>query len=133
MNFVKVETDEGIATVVLNRGKVNALNGEVVNELRESLKALEVDKDLKTIVLTGYGKFFSFGSSVFAGSTEMLRFCIGSANATKVLYSGAMYSAEEAMSIGLVNSVLTEKNLLVQADCPALKIYCPVLQSVQEG
>ena len=189
MNFVKVETNEGIATIVINRGKVNALNGEVVDELRESLKALEVDQDLKAIVLTGYGKFFlfgfdipeflsftkekftnylinftnlytylflypkpvvaalnghtiaggcmlalacdsrvmvdrkakislneiAFGSSVFAGSTEMLRFWIGSANATEVLYSGAMYSAKEAMSFGLVHTVLTEQNLMVHA------------------
>lgn len=189
MNFVRVKTNEGIATVVLNRGKVNALNGEVVDELRESFKALEVDKDLKAIILTGHGKFFSFGfdipeflsfskeeftnylinftdlytylflypkpvvaalnghtiaggcmlalacdkrvmvdgkgkislneiafgSSVFAGSTEMLRFWTGSANATKVLYSGAMYSAKEALSVGLVHTVVTEQNLMVQA------------------
>ena len=31
MNFVKVEVDDGIATVALNRGKVNALNDEVVD------------------------------------------------------------------------------------------------------
>lgn len=189
MNFVKIETNEGIATVVLERGKVNALNGEVVDELRESFQALEANLDLKAIVLTGYGKFFSFGfdipeflsfskkdftnylinftdlytylfqypklvvaalnghtiaggcmlalacdqrvmvdgkgkislneiafgSSVFAGSTEMLRFWIGSANATKVLYSGAMYSAKEAMSFGLVNTVATEQNLMLKA------------------
>lgn len=189
MNFVKVETIDEIATVMLRRGKVNALNGTVVDELRERLKALEVDQNLKALVLTGYGKFFSFGfdipeflsftkeeftnyltnftdlytylflyskpvvaalnghtiaggcmlalacdnrvmvsgkgkislneiafgSSVFAGSTEMLRFWIGSANATKVLYSGAMYSAEEAMSLGLVQDVLSEGNLMVQA------------------
>jgi len=189
MNFVEVETSEGIATVVLSRGKVNALNGMVVDNLRERLKVLEVDQDLKALVLTGYGKFFSFGfdipeflsytkeeftnyltnftdlytylflypkpvvaalnghtiaggcmlalacdsrvmasgkgkislneiafgSSVFAGSTEMLRFWIGSANATKVLYSGAMYSAEEAMSLGLVQEIVNEDNLMVQA------------------
>ena len=50
MNFVKVETNEGIATVILNRGKVNALNGEVVDELRESFMALEVNQDIKAIV-----------------------------------------------------------------------------------
>ncbi|MCP4178896.1 MAG: enoyl-CoA hydratase/isomerase family protein [bacterium] len=189
MNFVKVETNEGIATVIINRGKVNALNGEVVDELRESLNALEIDHDIKAIVLTGCGKFFSFGfdipeflsfskekftnylinftdlytylflypkpvvaalnghaiaggcmltlacdsrimidkkakislneiafgSSVFAGITEMLRFWVGSANATKILYSGAMYSAEEAMSLGLIHTVLTEQHLMVQA------------------
>ena len=189
MNFVKVQTNDGIATVVIKRGKVNALNGEVVDELRDSFKALEADPDTGAIVLTGYGNFFSFGfdvpeflsftkeeftdylinftdlytylflypkpvvaalnghtiaggcmvalacdtrvmvdgkgkislneiafgSSVFAGSTEMLRFSIGSANAAKVLYSGAMYSAEEAMRFGLVQAVFTEEDLMVQA------------------
>lgn len=189
MNFVKVEIHEGIATVVLNRGKVNALNGEFVDELKECFKALEVNQDASAIVLTGDGKFFSFGfdipaflsftkeeftnylinftdlytylflypkpviaalnghtiaggcmialgcdtrvmadgkgkislneidfgSSVFSGSMEMLRFCIGSANAAKVLYSGAMYSAEEAMSLGLVQAVVPEEDLMIQA------------------
>lgn len=189
MNFIKVETRNGIATVALNRGKVNALNSEVIDEIRESFKALEGDQDLKAIIFTGSGNFFSFGfdipeflsfskneftnylfnftdlyrylfgypkpvvaalnghtiaggcmlalacdsrvmvegkgkislneiafgSSVFAGSTEMLRFWVGSANATRVLYSGAMYSAKEAMHIGLVQAVSTEQNLMVQA------------------
>ncbi len=189
MNYVEVEINEGVATVVLSRGKVNALNGIVVDELRERLKVLEVGQDVKALVLTGYGNFFSFGfdipeflsftkaeftnfltnftdlytylflypkpvvaalnghtiaggcmlalacdsrlmaagkgkislneiafgSSVFAGSTAMLRFWIGSANATKVLYSGAMYSAEEAMSLGLVQEVLPEDQLMFQA------------------
>lgn len=34
MDFVTVEINEGIATVTLKRGKVNALNGSVVDELR---------------------------------------------------------------------------------------------------
>lgn len=189
MNFLTVETRQKIATVVLKRGKVNALNGEVVDELRKCLGALEVDQNINAVVLTGYGKFFSFGfdipeflsftkekftkylinftdlyaylflypkpvvaalnghtiaggcmlalacdnrvmadgkgkislneiafgSMVFAGSTEMLRFWVGSANATKVLYSGAMYSAEDAMRVGLVDSVLAEESLMVEA------------------
>ena len=53
-----------------------------------------------------------FGASVFAGITEMLRFAVGSANATKVLYSGSMYSAEEAKSIGLIDEVATEPDLM---------------------
>jgi len=189
MSFVEVETSGGIATVALSRGKVNALNGMVVDELRGHLKELEVDRNVKAIILTGCGKFFSFGfdipeflfftkeeftnylinftdlytylflypkpvvaalnghtiaggcmlalacdsrvmvagkskislneidfgSSVFAGSTEMLRFCIGSAAAAKVLYSGVMYSAEEAISLGLVQEVVEEANLMAQA------------------
>lgn len=170
---------------MLNRGKVNALNGEVVDQLRAQLKSLETDTAVKAIIITGAGKFFSFGfdipeflsfekgqfvaylenftnlytylflypkpvvaavnghamaggcmlalacdyrvmingnarislneigfgSSVFAGSVEMLRFCVGSANASTVLYSGAMYSAPEAQRLGLVNELANEPEL----------------------
>jgi enoyl-CoA hydratase/carnithine racemase len=54
----------------------------------------------------------NFGSSVFAGSTEMLRFSVGDKNATKVLYSGSMYSAEEAQILGLVDEVTSENYLI---------------------
>jgi enoyl-CoA hydratase/carnithine racemase len=181
MKFVMIQKKDGIATLMLSRGKVNALNGIVIDELRSVLKSMECDVEVRSIVLTGLGKFFSFGfdvqeflsfkkeefsgyladfadfytylflypkpivaalnghaigggcmlalacdhrvmasgkakislneisfgSSVFAGSVEMLRFWAGSANATQVLYSGAMYSAEEARNLGLVQGVTT--------------------------
>lgn len=189
MQFVKVEIGDGVATVALSRGKVNALNNTIVDELKQCLKKLAADRDLNAIVLTGRGTFFSFGfdipefllftkaefsdyltrftdlytylftypkpvvaalnghtiaggcmlalacdyrvmvsgkaklslneitfgASVFAGSTEMLRFLVGSATATEVLYSGAMYSAEEALDLGLVQAVADEDQLLDRA------------------
>lgn len=189
MDFIELHRSNGIATLVLRRGKVNALNGTVVDQLRGVLKGLEGDPDVKSIVLTGVGKFFSFGfdipeflsftkeqfteyltrftdlytyvflypkpvvaainghtiaggcmlalacdhrvmvsgkakialneigfgSSVFAGSTEMLRFWVGGANATAVLFSGAMYRAEEAKSMGLVQEVTTDGELMDKA------------------
>jgi len=189
MEYVQVKRDRGIATLTLSRGKVNALNGDVVDQLRHQLEVLEADRDVRAIVLTGSGGFFSFGfdipefrsqtaesfsryvsaftdlykylfrhpkpvvaalnghtiaggcmlalacdrrvmvsgkakislneisfgSTVFAGSTEMLRFWIGGANAAEVLYSGAMYSAEEARALGLVHQVTTDDDLLPSA------------------
>jgi 3,2-trans-enoyl-CoA isomerase len=184
MDFVALQKTDRIATLTLSRGKVNALNAAVVDQLRTRLKDLEVDPEIAALILTGSGKFFSFGfdipeflaltkeefteyltnftdlytylflypkpviaalnghtmaggcmlalacdhrvmttgnakislneigfgSSVFAGSTEMLRFWVGSANATAILYSGAMYQAEEAKSLGLVHEASTEQN-----------------------
>ena len=184
MEFVALQKDNGIATLTLSRGRVNALNRTVVDQLRVQLKNLEIDREVSAVVLTGSGKFFSFGfdipeflaltkeefadylanftdlytylflfpkpviaainghamaggcmltlacdhrvmpigkakislneigfgSSVFAGSTEMLRFWVGSANATAILYTGAMYQAEEAKDLGLVHEVSTEQN-----------------------
>ena len=57
----------------------------------------------------------TFGASVFAGSTEMLRFWVGSARATEVLYSGAMYSAQEALDIGLVQATSNDDQLIERA------------------
>lgn len=58
MGFVTVDMDEGIATVTLSRPKVNALNGDVVEELKETFGRLETNPDAKAIVLTGQGNFF---------------------------------------------------------------------------
>jgi Delta3-Delta2-enoyl-CoA isomerase len=189
MEFIGLQRSDGIATLTLGRGKVNALNNDVVDQLREALKTSESDPEVKSFILTGTGKFFSFGfdipeflsftkeqfteflnnftdlytylflypkpvvaalnghtvaggcmlalacdyrvmvsgkakislneigfgSSVFAGSTEMLRFWAGSANATEVLFSGEMYPAERAKSLGLVQEVVDEDNLMSMA------------------
>jgi Delta3-Delta2-enoyl-CoA isomerase len=189
MSYIELETSDGIATVSLARGKVNALNGAVVAELRNCLEELEADPEVRAVVLTGRGRFFSFGfdipefltfskeeftaylvafsglctylflypkpvvaalnghaiaggcmlalacdgrvmavgkakislneitfgSTVFAGSTEMLRFWVGSAAATKILFSGAMISAEEARNLGLVEEFEPEKTVVNRA------------------
>src|SRR5262245_13674015 len=57
----------------------------------------------------------AFGSSLFAGAIEMLRFLVGSANATRILYSGTMYPSEEAKSLGLVDEVVAEEEVTAAA------------------
>lgn len=186
MTYVETEISAGTAVIRLHRGKVNPLNGQVVDELRANFQAMENDAEITAVIFTGHGKFFSFGfdipeflsfskaeftryltnfadlytylfqypkplvaalnghtvaggcmlalacdrrlmadgsgkislneisfgASVFAGSTEMLRFRVGSATATDILYSGAMYSAREAAALGLVDEV-TDKTVLM--------------------
>ena len=180
-----VSKEGEIAIVTLSRGKVNALNEVMVEELTKSFEDLETDNEVRSIIFTGSGKFFSFGfdvpeflnysksdfirylekftnfytylflfpkpivaalnghtiaggcmlatacdfrlmvtgkakislneitfgSPVLAGSVEMLRYCVGSRNAQSILYSGAMYSAEEACQLGLVDQVSSEDAL----------------------
>lgn len=184
-----VSKDGEIATVTLSRGKVNALNEPMVEELTKSFEDLETDNEVRSIIFTGSGKFFSFGfdvpeflnysksdfirylekftnfytylflfpkpivaalnghtiaggcmlatacdfrlmvtgkakislneitfgSAVLAGSVEMLKYCVGSRNAQSILYSGAMYSAEEACQLGLVDQVSSEDALTEDA------------------
>lgn len=195
MSFIHVSRDGEIATVTLSRGKVNALNEPMVEELTEAFQNLEKDDTVNSVILTDSGKFFSFGfdvpefqnyaksdfirylkkfthfytylflfpkpvvaalnghtiaggcmlatacdyrlmvsgkakialneitfgSSVFAGSVEMLRFCAGSRNAQSILYSGAMYSAEEAFELSLVDQVSSETALAEDARRVALE------------
>src|SRR5215813_5619585 len=189
MDLVTSHITDGLSTLMVDRGNVNALNGDVVDQLRTHLKKLETNPKVRAIMLTGAGKFFSFGfdipefinfskeqfiaflrnftdlytylflypkpvvaalnghamaggcmlalacdyrvmiegkakislneigfgSSVFAGSVEMLRFWVGSATASRILYSGAMYTAEEAKHMGLVNKVASETELTLIA------------------
>jgi enoyl-CoA hydratase/carnithine racemase len=177
VSFVDVSTEAGIATVRLSRGKVNALNDEVVAQLQSGFQKVESDPAVGAVILTGTGKFFSFGfdtpqfltysksdferylrsfsalclylftfpkpiiaavnghaiaggcmlatacesrlmvtgkarialneitfgASVFDWSVAMLRCCVGHRNAERILYSGQMYSAEEALELRLVD------------------------------
>lgn len=196
MDFISVTTNNGIVNLVLNRGKVNALNDQVIAEIQSVLTGLEKDPDARAVIMTGTGSFFSFGfdvpeflsypqeafksfitqftglytymflypkpivaalnghtiaggcmlalacdrrimvsgrakislneisfgAPVFAGSTEMLRFCAGNNNATEILYSGAMYTAEEAKPLGLIDKISCEKDLADEATRAALEL-----------
>jgi len=179
MDFIQVLKGEVITTVTLNRNKVNALNEQVMDEFQATFEQLERDESIRSIVLTGQRKFFSFGfdvpelnqgtredynrfltkftdfytylftfpkpviaainghaigggcmltlacdyrvmvsgkakislneitfgSSVFAGSIEMLRTAVGQKNAELFVISGGMYTAEEASRFGLIDQV----------------------------
>jgi 3,2-trans-enoyl-CoA isomerase len=185
MEYISRTDHDGIARVVIRRGKVNAFNDAVIDEMSRTFAELALDPSVRAITLTGTGKFFSFGfdipqflgyskeqftryltsftrlyreiflhpkpvvamlnghtiagacmiatscdyrvmvsgkarislneinfgSSVFAGSVEMLKLLVGHRNAESVLYSGAMYTAEEAHRMGLVDQVVSEADL----------------------
>lgn len=189
MSYIHVSRDGEIATVTLSRGKVNALNEPMVEEITTSFEDLATDNQVKSIIFTGSGKFFSFGfdvpellsypkndfirylekftslytalfcfpkpvvaalnghtiaggcmlatacdfrlmvtgkarislneitfgAPVPAGTLEMLKYCVGSRNAQSIVYSGAMYSGEEAFQLGLVDQVSSEDSLAEDA------------------
>lgn len=186
MSPVEVTRSGEVAVVTLCRGKVNALNEATVERLARCFDEVQRESAVRSVVLTGAGKFFSFGfdipellpysreaftrflvaftelytklyvfpkplvaalnghavaggcmlatacdyrvmvrgrakislneitfgSSVFAGSTEMLVEIVGRRNAETILYSGAMYDAEEARGLGLVDDVATDDELM---------------------
>ena len=189
MSFVHLDVQEGLATVRLERGKVNALNDRVVDELAGCLHGLESDPAVRGVLLTGTGRFFSFGfdipeflgmsqedfaaylrkftalyreivvhprpvvaalnghtvaggcmlatacdvrvmvkdnakiglneigfgSSVFAGSLELVRFWVGDRRAQEIVYGGTLYTGEQALALGLVDAVVGDRELLDEA------------------
>ncbi len=59
---VKVDIEEGIAWVTLNRPeKRNAMSPTLNGEMKEVLEAIEIDEDAKVLVLTGAGESWSAG------------------------------------------------------------------------
>lgn len=185
MEFHECAVKDGIARIALARGKVNAINEAVVDELTGRLDQLSRDPQVKSVVLTGSGKFFTFGfdipeflsylkpdfiryltkftdlyrliftfpkpviaalnghaiaggcmlaiacdyrimvrgkarislneinfgSSLFAGSVDLMKMWLGQRPAEIAAYTGAMYSAEEALEIGLVDRVCPDADL----------------------
>jgi len=64
MEFVRLSIQDGIAEVRLERGKVNALDDRVVDELSVTFRELAENPRVRAAILTGTGKFFSFGFDI---------------------------------------------------------------------
>jgi enoyl-CoA hydratase/carnithine racemase len=62
MEAIKLEQQDGVALVTLNRGVINAINQNVIDELAEALHMLKDDSTVRGLVLTSNNdKFFSIG------------------------------------------------------------------------
>lgn len=57
----------------------------------------------------------TFGSTVFSSAVEILRFLVGSRNASTILYSGRMHSADEALHLGLIDAAVAKEEFLSAA------------------
>ena len=171
--------------ITLSRGKVNAINEELVSEFSGILEKLEVDIECKSIIITGSGSFFSFGfdipellnyprgefleylskfnnlvkqifmypkpvvssinghciaggcvlamacdfrimndqqakisineinfgSTLFSSAVEILKYSTGERNAERIILSGEMYNAENALKNGMVDSICSKEQL----------------------
>ena len=62
---VLLDASEGIGTLTLNRpDKLNAFAGEMRREIADALDALEADRAVRVIVITGAGRGFCAGADV---------------------------------------------------------------------
>lgn len=64
MNTLTLTKQENYAIVQLDRGSSNSINIEMFQELIDTFNMLEKDEDIKGVVLTGKGNFFSAGLDV---------------------------------------------------------------------
>ncbi len=74
---VKFETKEGIGFVTINRpDALNALNGELLDELYDLFTKIKYDDAVKTVIVTGEGRAFVAGadiSQMVNASTQEMR------------------------------------------------------------
>ncbi len=62
---IKIENDEAVRIISLNRPKaLNALNGQLMDELSEALAAADKDESVGAMVLTGSQKAFAAGADI---------------------------------------------------------------------
>ncbi|MEE9443658.1 MAG: enoyl-CoA hydratase/isomerase family protein [candidate division Zixibacteria bacterium] len=196
MKYVEITESENIATVILKRGKVNAFNEDTVDEMQSVFNDLESKSDIKSVIFTGHGKFFSFGFDVpeliqlsredfkrfltkftalyntiytfpkpviaalnghavaggcmlaimcdyriiildrakvslneiaigvpvFAGSADVLIGLVGQRNAETILLTGDMYDPPQAMSLGMVDKIVSPDILMQEAHQKALEL-----------
>jgi 3,2-trans-enoyl-CoA isomerase len=61
MNTINVTIKDRLALITLNRGKSNALNGEMITELTDMLHNIEQDSNIGGVIITGRDSFFSAG------------------------------------------------------------------------
>ncbi|MDP8002909.1 MAG: 3-hydroxyacyl-CoA dehydrogenase [Caldisphaera sp.] len=69
-----VRYEKPIAWIILNRpNKLNAISPDMIKELYETLDELELNDDIRVVVLTGSGRAFSAGADItgFAGLTPV--------------------------------------------------------------
>ncbi|GAA4610528.1 enoyl-CoA hydratase-related protein [Actinoallomurus liliacearum] len=62
--FVRVEVEGAVATIRLDRPKVNALNAQVVAELAEAARAVDADPAVRAVVLYGGERVFVAGADI---------------------------------------------------------------------
>ena len=65
---LKVEQDDAVLWIELNRPKANAFNETMISELQAALKSAARDDSVRCLILTGSGKLFSAGQDVTAFS-----------------------------------------------------------------
>ena len=87
--FVRVEIEAGIATIRLDRPKMNALNGQVQREIGAAAEQVSADPEVHAVILYGGERIFAAGADVKemseASQAEIMDLAAGIQNAFKAV------------------------------------------------
>jgi cyclohexa-1,5-dienecarbonyl-CoA hydratase len=59
--FIQLDTVQGISRITLNRPPANVLSVEMMQDVNTALESLEYQREVKLVVITATGKYFSAG------------------------------------------------------------------------
>lgn len=62
--FVHVDVTDGVATIRLDRGKMNALNDQIQDELAEAAREVDEREDIAAVVIYGGERVFAAGADI---------------------------------------------------------------------
>ena len=64
-NTILLEKKTGIGYLTLNRPEVrNAFNQEMIDELRDALRIVDKDQEIRVLIIPGAGKAFQAGADI---------------------------------------------------------------------
>ena len=126
--MIEVTREGGLTVLTLNRpDKANALTGEMLGTLAETVEAANADNSVHAIVLTGTGKVFSAGADLEAARAGL---------ATDPVWerlSGAI-AASPCLTIAALNGTAAGGALGMVLACdlrvavPTAKVFYPVMK-----
>ena len=61
---LRVDQEQGVCTILLRRPPANAFNLEMIDELIRALKWVKKDPEIRCLLLSGEGEFFSSGQDI---------------------------------------------------------------------
>lgn len=98
---IKFEKKAGYAIITLNRpDKLNALNNQLFTDLDNVITAIELDTEIRAILLTGEGKAFAAGADI-----KELNACDGSTGKQFSQFGSNVMARLEALRIPVVAAV----------------------------
>ena len=95
--FVRLEVEDGVGTIRLDRPPMNAINDQLTQDLQEVAVEATMNDDVRACVIWG-------GEKVFAAGADIKQMADASSHSMKASWTGANPSPPESPSIVVIAS-----------------------------